>query len=212
MYTYSQIVPEALQGELIHLGDTTTLISWRVGDICQEVLVFTIQNRMPVDREEIYKAVGAFCGKAARTVREYAQLSRLFMPEIREVYAVLKHDHFRTASRYEDPNAILQWAVEQTDTLGRPATVDMIEAHFGGGWTQLPPEPPMPDNQDEAESETERPAKSPLARLADALRQIERSKEELRLSPSQAKEFDYAIGILLDIVSSALSKLLDRRE
>ena len=66
-----------------------------------------------------------------------------FPEEIREQFAVLAFDHFRHASRFGEKSIqVLQWAVEQGDTLGRPASVDAMMARFAIPDPGMPEPPP----------------------------------------------------------------------
>lgn len=127
---YGDLIPNGLQDELLAIRDTLSRSYWRIGDIVQEVIAFNQINRRPVERQTVYSAVGLFVGKASRSVREYYAIGRMFAPEIRELFSVLSFDHFRTAARMPDPIAALQWAVDQTEFLNRPATVDGMIANF----------------------------------------------------------------------------------
>lgn len=145
---YGNIVPMDLQDELIAIRDSNTRNAWRIADITAEVIENHILNHSTVALQDIYSAVGMFVGKASRTVREYHMIGRFFDPELREHFSVLAFDHFRHAACLGADQAIyaLQWAVEQADTLGRPATVDAMIAKFS---PPMPGEPEIPPDQEE---------------------------------------------------------------
>lgn len=107
-------------------------IEWRIGDITMRVLDFCRENFPNIPTMQVYSAVGAFAGRAARTVREYHDISIFYSLAMRQRFELLSFDHFRTALylRQYDPIVVLSWAEEQVDVLGRPATVDSMEAHF----------------------------------------------------------------------------------
>jgi hypothetical protein len=137
--TYSRIIPQQIQEELIALRDRTTADAWRLGDLVEIVTNYCKDNKLMVTDKVIHRAIGAFCGRAARTIREFSYLSNFYPPEIREVYSVLAMDHFRLAATFgEKWRQVLDWAVERTDELGRPATVDACYAHFveNSDWKQ----------------------------------------------------------------------------
>jgi hypothetical protein len=130
---YSDIVPEVLQQELMRIGDLQDQSCWRLGDICLQVFEYCTRNSKPVSKMDVYKAVSTFSGKQSRTVREFATMAKFYAPEVREIYGVLRIDHFRTAMALDDKwEEALNWCVSRVDTLGRPATVDSMQAHFFG--------------------------------------------------------------------------------
>ena len=140
MYTYSEIVPDRIQEQLIAIRDSNTHNAWRLGDLTNLVIEHCKKNEYQVLVEEIYSAVGSFAGKAARTVREYASMAKLYPLEARMDYEELSFDHFTTAAtmgerRYE----ALDWAVEQIEKLGRPATVDAMLAKYCFNAPEPPP-------------------------------------------------------------------------
>ncbi len=141
---YGDIVPEDLQNELIRIRDSHTRQCFRVGEIVDEVITFNRTQGKTTELQHIYSAVALFAGRESRTVREYHAISRLFPLEIREHFHMLAFDHFRHAARLGGELSIqaLQWAMEQTDELNRPATVDAMIARFS---PPLPGEPDFPD-------------------------------------------------------------------
>lgn len=124
---YSEIIPDNLADELLAIRDSITSQSFRIGDI---VLQIAAGNRT-FGIMQIYSAVGMFAGKASRTVREYAAVAAMYSPDRRREFEVLSFDHFRGAmklgSRWYEA---LVWAVKETDSLNRPATVDAMLARF----------------------------------------------------------------------------------
>lgn len=139
--SYNDIVPNDLQAELIQIGADHSNGCWRIGDITHAVLESVRQNQTGTTAQEVFSAVGAFCGKSARTVREYAQLAAIYSEDTRMEFQTLSIDHFRVAARLQDGGVrytALQWAEAQVETLGRPATVDAMQAAFGDGAEQPP--------------------------------------------------------------------------
>jgi hypothetical protein len=130
---YNEIVPDDIQAELIAIRDSVTQNCWRVGDICTGLQKFHERMQIMVGKMDLYKAVGVFSGKSGRTVREYAFLAEFYPAHIRREYEVLSYDHFRTAAKLGPDHwqEALEWCVAQVDTLGRPASVDAMEAKFG---------------------------------------------------------------------------------
>lgn len=124
---YNEIIPDEYQIELMAIRDADTKSSFRVGDIVNDLL------QTSSDRNTVYSAVGSFVGKASRTVREYAMVSRFYPPAARNEYCILSFEHFRVAMRYgSDWQAALEWAVQQVETMNRPATIDAMTIEFEG--------------------------------------------------------------------------------
>ncbi len=228
VFSYNQIVPGVLQDELISLGDAHSLIAWRIGDIVEEVIEYVTCNRMEVSREEIHAAVGLFCGKKARTVREYAHIARLYVPEIREAYSVLRFDHFRLAATFSDPRVILEWAIAQTDEKNRPATVDACEAHFSAPLINAHMPTAQDDRQDgSGAAQSEKIEDSTLApenmltippgaqggawsQIAGAVEQIRRVKGQLKLNAAERNLLDEALAMILRVLEQLARKSVDK--
>ena len=85
---YSKIVPDDLQNLLIKIEGENTLNSWRIGDIAILVSNYVQQNQFKVTDDAVCSAVASFCGKKARTIREYRHLSKFYSLEIREAYKI----------------------------------------------------------------------------------------------------------------------------
>ena len=131
MIRYADIVPDAIQVELISLRDSMTRCGWRVGDLTNAIVDHCDVNKIMVSKMDVYQAVGVFAGKAGRTVRDYAMLSAFYSPATRLEYDILSIDHFRTALRLGEAwQTGLEWCADQVATLGRPAGVDAMEARF----------------------------------------------------------------------------------
>ena len=140
--SYSNIIPLEIQDALLVIRDADTRNSWAIGDLTYAVIRYNQLNQTGADLQTIYAAVGMFAGKASRTIREYLYLARFYAPELRENFAILAYDHFRTAATLgERAIMALEWAVGQGDELGRPASVDAMQAHFA---LPAPGEPEMP--------------------------------------------------------------------
>ena len=123
---YSDLIPDEIQAELISIKESILDQSFRLGDIAKDCA-----SRNPEQAKiAVYRAVGSFCGKKSRSVREYADIAEFYPEPIRKRFEVLSFDHFRTAYKRENSKTMLEWAVEQGDTFGRPATVDAMIAEF----------------------------------------------------------------------------------
>jgi len=149
-YSYGEVVPQNLQDRLLAIRDSLSKSFWDIGDIALMICAYADDNEMMVSREFIWSAVGSFVGLSARTVRDYARVARFFDYETREQYDVLTFSHFALASRYPSNwRNILDFAIDEIDRIGRPATVDKLEVQFTfeGGNEYVQPvtyESPMP--------------------------------------------------------------------
>lgn len=93
----NDIVPEPYQMRLMAWRDEFTRGYFEIGDIANEIVLLNIQGGMEIENSAIYSAIGRFCGKSGRTVRDYAEISAFFPQKIREYYDVLPFSHFRFA-------------------------------------------------------------------------------------------------------------------
>jgi len=96
-YSANDLVPEEYQMRLMMWRDEFTRGYFEIGDIANEIVVYNIQQGMKIDQNSIYSAVGKFCGKSGRTVRDYAEVAAFFSPGVRDEYDVLPFSHFRFA-------------------------------------------------------------------------------------------------------------------
>lgn len=191
--SYSDILPDNIQAELIQLADDQTRIEFRVGDIVAQAVAWNAQNQKPTSLMEIYAAVGAFVGKSARTIRDYSAVSAFFPADIRDEYAVLKFDHFRQAMTLgPDWENALRWAVEQVDVLGRPASVDAMVAQF------------MPQEVNEPEYDDGAGEQSPIDTLRAAVTAIGRVLPEIDLAPPERGRAEMALATLREVAQVAV--------
>ena len=207
--SYANIVPDELQNALIAIEGANTLNSWRIGDIAILVFAYVQQNQFQVTDEAVYSAVAAFCGKKARTIREYRHLSKFYPLEIREAYGMLSYAHFRVAARLPDCHAALEWAVAQTDKLGRPATVDSLEAHFAPQQDPTPPESPNWENDDTPPEDQCAGYNAPVARVARINNYLAAIRRELADFTEEERE---DIQTSLDTLESTLAMARERIE
>ncbi len=141
MTTYNEVIPQNLQNELIAIRDSISQNFWDIGDISLMVCNYVDDNDIPVSRDFVWRAVGAFVGLSARTVREYARVARFFNYAVRKEYEILTFSHFAFAARYEEHwKQILDFAIAEIENLGRPATVDRLEVEFTYGNKEYTPE------------------------------------------------------------------------
>jgi hypothetical protein len=132
---YSEIIPNHLQQELIQIGEDITKHTFRVGDIVITITEYVRANQMPYTKSQILRAVGAFIGKAASTVRGYEAISLYYPMSVRKQYEVLSSSHFRKAIEIDRATDytwkdVLDYAVKRVDEYGRPATVEEIVKVF----------------------------------------------------------------------------------
>jgi hypothetical protein len=95
--SYSDIVPEDIQNELMSWRDVFTLGYFAIGDIANELTERSTAIGLPVTNLDVHRAVGRFCGKSARTVRYYAEMANFFPVEVRQEFDMLPFTHFRFA-------------------------------------------------------------------------------------------------------------------
>jgi hypothetical protein len=188
-----------LQEELIQISEEQSRMEFRIGDIVTGTIAYNRQNMHPANVMEIYSAVGAFCGKSSRTVRDYNAVASFYPIEIREEFGVLKFDHFRQAMTL-GPNwqNALQWAIEQGDSLGRPASVDAMIAQFstfdngqdqGGG------------EEGESDGDTGEYV-NPVFAARNALNSFRQYLPMINLNPADREQADEALQVLTELVQA----------
>ncbi len=93
----ADIVPEPYQMRLMMWRDEFTRGYFEIGDIANEIVLLNIKTGMRVEHAQLYSAVGRFCGKSGRTVRDYAEIASFFPEDVRKEYDMLPFSHFRFA-------------------------------------------------------------------------------------------------------------------
>lgn len=130
-YSYSDVVPLNLQERLIAIRDNLSKNFWEIGDIALAICAYADDNEIAVSREFIWSAIGSYVGLAARTVRDYARVAKSFDYRERDKYDILTFSHFAFAARYPEKSfEILDFAVDEVEKMGRPATVDRLEVRY----------------------------------------------------------------------------------
>jgi hypothetical protein len=201
-FSYSKIVPEYLQTELINIRDNSTKTAWRLGSVVGEVRQYCENNKIIASDADIHSAIGSFAGKASRTIREYAHLAEFYPEQVRIDYEILSFDHFRVAATFGSGwMDVLEWAVQQCDELNRPATVDAMEAHF-----RVQPEGPTEEGQGDGAIQAARTATiQTLIRLAhlgrDAL-----ANGKIVLTPGDQEQVEAALSTIETILTRQLSQ------
>lgn len=164
--SYKDLIPDGIQDRLIHLQSIDRASSFEIGDITLSLVSGILGTTPGVKKSDIYSAVGSFCGKASRTVREYAYISGFYGPEERQKYEILSFDHLRIAARLGGAwDIALDWVVRQCDELGgRPASVDAMLARFG----DFPTEPLDEALESDLDPEDDAEETSPLSEARKA--------------------------------------------
>jgi len=123
----NDIVPEEYQMRLMAWRDEFTRGYFEIGDIANEIVLINVQRGMQVDQNSIYAAVGKFCGKSGRTVRDYAEVAAFFPVTVRDEYDVLPFSHFRFAK-----SCGLRFREVLDSSLDNPSmSVEALEISFG---------------------------------------------------------------------------------
>lgn len=193
---YSDLLPMDLQEQLIQIGDEQSRMEFRVGDIVSAAIAFNRQNERAVSVMEIYSAVGAFVGKASRTVRDYHDVAAFYPYETRERFGVLRFAHFRQAMTLGGNwEKALEWAVEQVDQLGRPASVDAMIAEFMPTMEDMPVEPEFDDGAGTDDGDVV----NPFNVVRGALDTLHQYLPMLDLEPGDREQVDEALHVLQEI-------------
>jgi hypothetical protein len=112
----ANIIPEAYQMRLMAWRDEFTRGYFEIGDIANEIILMNIQTDMKTENTTIYAAIGRFCGKSGRTVRDYAEIAAFFPENVRKYYDMLPFSHFRYAKtcgiKWQD---VLEYSMEHPD-------------------------------------------------------------------------------------------------
>lgn len=130
---YSDIIPKNLQDELIQIGEDITRNTFRIGDIVVIAGEYAALNEIQCSKNDIYRAVGSFIGKASGTVRGYEALAKFYPVSVRKKYEILSSSHFRKAMELDDTYGwedVLDYAMRRVEDYGRPATVDELTRVF----------------------------------------------------------------------------------
>jgi len=90
-------VPDNVQATLIQLGQRTTDTYFQVGDIANMLYLGHQRTGKPYTTSVIFWAVGVYYGKAADTIRRYAEIAALFDEQDRTRFVALSFSHFATA-------------------------------------------------------------------------------------------------------------------
>lgn len=151
-----QALPERIINELLAIADQLTNISWRIGDLdnqlCQMVLAMELRklDGSSFAFQDIHLFLGALIGKSARTVRSWAAVAAFYPVPIRQKFEALPFEHFKFAMSVPglDPGSILYLSLTRMDLNGGfPPSIDWLEIHVQSLVNGAPPAPPenLPD-------------------------------------------------------------------
>lgn len=107
----NDIVPEVLQNELMQLRNADQLISFRIGDIANQLVEEAVRSGLKVPVARVFGAVGNFCGRSQRTIEEYADVAAFYPQNVRQEFDLLAFSYFSAARRLKDWHSALEWAV-----------------------------------------------------------------------------------------------------
>lgn len=99
--TANDLVPEYYQGVLIQIRDSIRDSYFMVGDIANDLINEARLAGFRATQQDVFDAVGKFCGKSGRTVRYYTETARFFPREVRQEYETLPFSHFVLARSME---------------------------------------------------------------------------------------------------------------
>jgi hypothetical protein len=127
-------IPDEYENEFIAIGENLSDNIWRLARLTN-ILIQVYVSDGSYTNAQVYNYVEKRVGKPSGTIRDYAEVARDFDQEIQDRYSNLKFDHFRRAKRLSkkynvDPEKMLKWAFEHSDSLGIPATVSSMTANF----------------------------------------------------------------------------------
>ena len=180
---YNTLIPQNFQEELIQMGEDITRHTFRIGDIVLSIYDYVEANGLECSRRDIWRAVGAYVGKAANTVQGYVILAEFYPPKVRQEYEVLSSNHFRAAMGIEKKlgiswKRVLDYAIDRVDTYGRPATVDELYKVFlhGGADYEMDEEEMIQAQHD------------PVAEFVDLVFRLQRQVQLLPISEAVRAE------------------------
>lgn len=136
------IPPDSELGQLLaQLTEDTDSRTWKVANICNELIEEVAVEGTGITKMDIYRAVATRCkGQKPNTIRRIAEVAADFDHDTQEQYAgLLSFSHFKTARRlYKDGltpylNYALEWCVEGNDdkiTAGKFHTVGQMLEQF----------------------------------------------------------------------------------
>lgn len=109
----SDIIPEDVQNELMMWRDVFRAGGFAIGRIAVDVIADVASRGLVVEQERIFKAIGFYCGKSARTIRYYYETVVFYPDDIGADYPTLPFSYFVFArtlkSRWKE---VLDYAAE----------------------------------------------------------------------------------------------------
>lgn len=149
MIPAGDIIPEELQNRLMYWRDKFKQGYFEIGDLANEIIDYVAKRSFIVTQQQVFDAVGYFCGKSGRTIRYYAETSAYFPREVRQDYDESPFSHFVFArsmgARWqevleysqENPNASesklrsIFLSTESVESYSEPVAVTMQEIEYG---------------------------------------------------------------------------------
>lgn len=111
----NDIVPQGIQNALMYLRDQFRVGYFYIGDQANYLVKQSAVRGFAVTQQQVFDAVGQFCGKSGRTVRYYAETAAFYTEETREKYDALPFSHFvmaRSLAGSFEWDEVLDYAME----------------------------------------------------------------------------------------------------
>lgn len=101
-YTPNDIVPVEQQHKLINWRDIFTKGYFEIGDMANKDVVRAAKVGFKVTQQQVFDAVGSFCGRAGRTIRYYAEAAAFYPYPVRAEFDMLDFSLFVMARQFGD--------------------------------------------------------------------------------------------------------------
>jgi len=101
-YTPNDIVPAEHQHKLLAWRDLFTIGYFDIGDMANEDVVRAAKVGFKVTQQQVFDAVGSFCGRSGRTVRYYAEAAAFYPYPVRAEFDMLDFSLFIMARQFGD--------------------------------------------------------------------------------------------------------------
>lgn len=199
---YAGLIPEDSQMRMMELANTDTKTSWSKGEEILIVVQYNKANNPMVLMNDIWAACGAIHGDSIRTTREYAMVREFYPRSVSDnpEYEILSYSHFRIAKRVPDWEGALNWAVEQVDILGRPATVDSMYMKFREHFEDDDTDSILADDEDSVQG-------TPITQYARFGQTVDSLREQMMHMPfPQSDPLVQTATVLLSTLEELLEK------
>lgn len=132
------MIPQAINDELIVLGEQLSASVWRIGDLINQAYEIVLANdQSGITKIQVCSWASRRVGKSIRSLKEYAYVAAFYPPEIRAEYDSLPFAHFKFAMGFQlADNGIPGWkkildrSIEYMGERGFPPSVDALERAF----------------------------------------------------------------------------------